>query len=188
MAPSRQALYDLLGIDDQLGANTRVAAVRREHRAAMAAPAAFGPSATPAQIRDALVSRFPGVPAQGLRGWPLGFSTVQFAAATLTVLTATATPQRPFQGNRLVVDIARTGATATGLVTVNTIRVGTTPQQISNQPNVSSMFLATAVGIMLELEPAQPGIQVQVDYGISALPAAADTVDIGTSLMNLTGS
>jgi hypothetical protein len=124
-----------------------------------------------------LIPRVPGVPMPGARLQPLGFGSSAFTVASGTVLSLTATPQRPFKGQRLVVDITRTGATATGLITITRLDVGTANQLVSSGPLAAAAFAATAFDVNLELDPATPGILIVVQLAISVAPAAADRVD-----------
>ncbi len=188
-------LYDLLGID-QLGAERvlarrgRAARPRSPSTARTAIAAATALQLAPPtadEIRADLTSAFPGVPPQGLLGWPLGFSTVLFALNTVTTAAATALPQRPIKANRLVVDVARTGTTATGLLTVDQIQVGTTPQQCSNQPLPSSMYSNVATDIVTDFMQAEPGIECRITYTLAA-PAllTTDTVNVASAFQNIT--
>ena len=130
-----------------------------------------------------LVSRTPGAPSVGPKNWPLGFNTVAFVLAGATTLRATARPQRPFKGSRLVVDIARTGATATGLITIGNFSVGQINQLVSAQPVGAGTFAATAFGTSLAVDQAQPGIDLTVDYTTSILPTGTDRIDVATTLI-----
>lgn len=136
-------------------------------------------------LKRALITETPGAPAQQAKFWPLGFTVVSFTALSGTALTATAAPQRPFKGNRLVIDIARTGATATGLVTLTQLLVGQTNQLVSAQPVGAGAFAAGAFDVALALTSCEPGIVLSAGLAISAAPAAADRVDIATTLIGL---
>lgn len=129
-----------------------------------------------------LIPRVPGVPMPGARLQPLGFGASAFTAASGTVLSLTASPQRPFKGQRLVVDITRTGASATGLVTITRLDVGTANQLVSSGSLGAAAFAATAFDVNLELDPATPGILIVVQFAISAAPAAADRVDFSATM------
>lgn len=118
----------------------------------------------------------------GARLQPLGFGASAFTAASGTVLSLQATPQRPFKGQRLVVDITRTGASATGLITITRLDVGTANQLVSSGPLSAAAFAATAFDVNLQLDPATPGILIVVQFAISAAPAAADRVDFSATM------
>lgn len=129
-----------------------------------------------------LIPRVPGVPMPGARLQPLGFGASAFTATSGTVLSLQATPQRPFKGQRLVVDITRTGATSTGLVTVTRLDVGTANQLVSSGPLSAAAFAATAFDVNLQLDPATPGILIVVQFAISAAPTVADRVDFSATM------
>jgi hypothetical protein len=129
-----------------------------------------------------LIPRVPGVPMPGARLQPLGFGSSAFTAASGTVLALQATPQRPFKGQRLVVDITRTGASATGLVTITRLDVGTANQLVSSGALGAAAFAATAFDVNLQLDPATPGILIVVQFAISVAPGAADRVDFSATM------
>jgi len=130
-----------------------------------------------------LVSRTPGAPSVGPKNWPLGFTTVAFLLGGATTLRATARPQRPFKGSRLVVDIARSGATATGQIIINSFSVGQINQLVSAQPVGAGTFAATAFGVSLAIDQSQPGIDLTIDYTTSLLPAGTDRIDVATTVI-----
>lgn len=125
-----------------------------------------------------LVPTVPGVPSAGLRLQPLGLGATQFNASSGTILTLSAQPQRPFKGMRLVLDITRTGTSATGLVTVTRLDVGTQNQLVASGPLAAAAFAATAFDVNLEMDPATPGITITVQIAITAAPAMTDVVDV----------
>jgi len=129
-----------------------------------------------------LIPRVPGVPMPGARLQPLGFGASAFTAASGLILTLQAQPQRPYKGQRLVVDITRTGATATGLVTVTRLDIGTTNQLVSSGALAAAAFAATAFDVNLQLDPATPGIIITVQFAISVAPGAADRVDFSATM------
>lgn len=126
-----------------------------------------------------LIPRVPGVPATGARLQPLGLGSSAFTAASGTSIALTARPQRPFKGQRLVIDITRTGASATGLVTITRLDVGTANQLVSSGALIAAAFAASAFDVNMQLDPATPGIDITVQFAISVAPGAADRVDFG---------
>lgn len=174
---------DLADLDDldlgslEIGAR-RARRGRQMVRSRGRAPARRGVS-VPARR---LIPRVPGVPMPGARLQPLGFGASAFTAASGTVLALQASPQRPFKGQRLVVDITRTGASATGLVTITRLDVGTANQLVSSGALGAAAFAATAFDVNLQLDPATPGILIVVQFSISAAPAGADRVDFSATM------
>lgn len=133
-----------------------------------------------------LIPSVPGVPMPGLRLQPLGFGASAFTDTSGTILALTARPQRPFKGQRLVVDITRTGPTATGLVTLTRVDVGTQNQLVSSGPLSASAFAATAFDVNLQLDPATPGIDMTLQFAISAAPGVGDRVDFSATIFGTT--
>lgn len=130
-----------------------------------------------------LIPATPGVPMPGVRLQPLGLGATAFTAASGTILALTAQPQRPFKGQRLVIDITRTGASATGLVTVTRLDVGTANQLVASSALSAAAFAPTAFDVNLQLDPATPGITITLQLAISAAPAGADRVDVGATIL-----
>jgi len=130
-----------------------------------------------------LLPNVPGVPARGLGEQPLGLGATAFTATSGTLLTLTGQPQRPFRGRRLILDITRTGASATGLVTVTRLDVGADNQLPGAGAIGAGAFGSTAVGVDLDLDPATPGVIVTVQLNISAAPVMTDRVDISGTLI-----
>jgi hypothetical protein len=130
-----------------------------------------------------LIPSVPGAPQIGLRLEPLGFTDVAFTATSGTALAATTRPQRPFKGKRLVCDIARTGATATGLVRVTEISIGTNNQMVSRNPIGAGAFAATAFDVNLELAACSTALDITVGYSLSVAPAMTDRIDVGTTML-----
>jgi len=120
-----------------------------------------------------------GVPRRGVHMQPLGLGSTAFTAASGTILALTGTPQRPFRGQRLTLDITRTGATSTGLVTVTRLDVGSDNQLVSAQSLIAAAYSPTAIDNNVLFDVAVPGIIVTVTLAISVAPGGADRVDVG---------
>lgn len=129
-------------------------------------------------------TKFVGSPPRGAREWPLGFPVASFVNAGPTAITVVSAPQRVFKGARLVIDIARGGATATGLVTITNLAIGAVDQRIAAQPLAAGAFAPNAFGVELDLDPAQPGIDITIGLALGA-PAlgVGDTVDVSVVLI-----
>jgi hypothetical protein len=170
---------DIADLEDmgslEIGARKRRARAKRAKRAIRAARRAGVPARR-------LIPRVPGVPMPGARLQPLGFGASAFTATSGTVLSLQATPQRPYKGQRLVVDITRTGTTATGLITVTRLDVGTANQLVSSGSLSAAAFAPTAFDVNLQLDPATPGILITVQFAISAAPTMTDRVDFSATM------
>lgn|SRR6185503_16766991 len=135
-------------------------------------------------LASRLVPPVPGVPPPGVRRLPLGFPVAIFAAASGLALIRTTRPQIPMAGARLVVVVTRAGASATGLVTITDIKVGQRSQLGSVDPIPAEAFAPNAFGVALDLDPAQPGIDISLAFAITAAPAMTDTVNVAAALIN----
>ncbi len=133
-----------------------------------------------------LIPRVPGVPMPGLRLQPLGLGATAFTATSGTLLSLQASPQRPFQGQRLILDITRTGTTSTGLVTVSRLDVGTDNQLVGSGAISAGAFAATAFDANIRFAPATPGVNITCQLNISAAPTTTDRVDVGGTLFGTT--
>jgi len=135
---------------------------------------------------SAVQPQMPGVPDRGGRVQPLGFENGAFTSAGPAVVTIRARPQRPLRGGRLVADFTRTGATATGLLTLVQLVVATDGQLLSGDPISFAALSPNAFGVGVNLSPAAVGNEIFATVAISALPAAADRVDFNLTLFGLT--
>lgn len=124
-----------------------------------------------------------GAPSAGAKEWPLGLSTVTFLPASGTLLSAIARPQRLFRGRRLVVTINRSAGAAALAVTVNQVFIGADNQLIAATPLPADGFAFNAVDTSLLFSPASPGIDVTIQYAISAAPAAGEFVIVNTMII-----
>ncbi len=133
-----------------------------------------------------LIPNIPGVPMPGVRLQPLGMGATAFTATSGTLLQLQASPQRPFQGQRLILDITRTGATATGLVTVSRLDVGTDNQLVGSGAISAAAFQPTAFDANVRFAPATPGVNITVQLNVSAAPTMTDRIDIGGTIFGTT--
>lgn len=91
--------------------------------------------------------------------------------------------QKPFQSRRLLFTTARTGPTATGLVT-GQIFVGVDLNQAAIQPvDLEALGAPTAFDTGLSLMQAPPGVIVQIISSISTTPTAPDNVVCSASFL-----
>ena len=173
--------YDDMGEDEADALVLSGAELGRRVR--RAAPAQRPPAARPAwgasnARRAALTAYQPdagGLPLDQ----PLPFTPVTFTATSGTALNLVAQPQRAFQMRRIVIDIARSGATSTGAVSVTSIKVGVDEQLTATGSLPAVMFSATAINTVLKPAAARPGITVTIGLSLSA-PAITmtDTVTV----------
>jgi len=178
------AMYDdeLAGYDDDEG-DVGAFNFRRAFRSRGGRGYARAVSRRKAAYINKLIPRVPGTPTPGARNFPVGFGTFAFVNGGATAVNLIANPQRPIKGARLVVQVNRTGATATGLVTITTLLVGQNNQLVSAQALPAEAFAPGAFQTTLSLDPATPGIDITLGLSISAAPGAGDQVDVSAMLI-----
>jgi hypothetical protein len=111
------------------------------------------------------------------------FSEVTFALAAPGPLNAVAEPQKPFIGRRFAVDLARTGASAVGMVRLVALSVGVDPQQAAIGNVSVNNFSSVATATMLKIDGSLPGIKITAQYAVTAALAGADTILVNTTLI-----
>lgn len=134
---------------------------RRNRPAATARPASRGPSST-----------------QGYQE-PVGLGATAFTAASGTALPLTGTPLKTFKGRRLVIDFTRSGATATGLLTITTMMVGSVnqmPQGVTSLPVAA--YGAQAINNGWSFSECPASVPISMGLAISLAPTAPDRVDV----------
>lgn len=187
------ALDDYLGDDDEmLGAPRRRRSGARGRRGGVPGfGRALAPTSRAEAAAHALTPPIAGVPKPGARLEPLGFPAFAFVVGGATTITQQATPQKPFKGSRLVIDTARTnaGASASGLVTVTSLKVGVREVLVSAQPIGAGSFAPNAFGVELMMDEAVPGVLITLTLAISAAPTVVgDRVDCAGTIIGLSWS
>lgn len=162
----------------------RVAAPAAAAGALLAARAAQSPMAAP-QPLNALVSAVPGASARGGKVQPLGFTNGVFNATSGTTITVRARPQRPLRGGRLVGSFARQGASATGLLTLVSLFVGTDGQLLSGDPISFDALAPNAFGVGVNLTPAAVGQEIVATVAISGAPTMTDSVTFNLTMFGM---
>lgn len=117
--------------------------------------------------------------------WPLGIGVLSFDSTTGVVLNLQVTPQRPFRGERLVLDIRRNGASAQiPNVTLSDLRVGDIPQRVGGGLLSAEVFQPDAFGVRLSLDASVPGIIITLGFTLVG-PALApgDTITIAGAII-----
>jgi hypothetical protein len=128
----------------------------------------------------------PGVSQRGGRVQPLGFTPGRFTDTSGLALDVTATPQRPIRGGRLVGTYSRIGSSATGLLFLATLFVGTDGQLLSSDPIGYDMLAPNSFGVGVNFTPASVGNQLVAQVTISDAPTSEDSVPFSLSLWGLT--
>lgn len=121
----------------------------------------------------------PGViaPDQGMLPLPLtGSGGVNTFSATLANITFEGQLQKPFRGERLLVSVTRTGASAVGRL-ISQLFVGTDLQQL-DVPGFDAEQVGDpgAFGVRLTMKPATPGVFIRLVTALSSPLAGTDTI------------
>ncbi len=124
----------------------------------------------------------PGAPALGFRDLPVGLGASAFTASSGTSLTLSGSPGRPFKGRRLLVDITRTGTSATGLITITAFNIGDVNQLVGRGALLANGFTATAFGVDMQMSACAPALTISMVFAISAAPTMTDRVDFGAQI------
>jgi hypothetical protein len=137
-----------------------------------------------ARSRPPVVQQIAGISPVAAKEMPLGLGSCLFAVAQpLPSQTLSVQPQVPFRGRRLVIDIARTGTTSTGLVTVTAFAVGIKDQRGGFGVLGAGVFAPNATNIVLMMDPAGPGVTITLTITISAIPTTTDRVDVNATII-----
>lgn len=131
----------------------------------------------------ALKPAIPGVPEPAARNFPLGFGSFTFVNAGVTAAVLTASPQKPFKGSRLVIDVRRTAGAVAELVTITSLNIGQNNQLVSAAALPAEAFSPNSFQTVLSLDPATPGIDVVLGLAISAAPGVAETVTVSAMII-----
>jgi hypothetical protein len=91
--------------------------------------------------------------------------------------------QRPFRGERWLISVVRTGASAVGRIR-GQIFVGADLAQLDVAPvDMELLGQANAFGVRLTMKPAQPGVFLRVVTTLSVPLAGADTIQVEMMLL-----
>jgi hypothetical protein len=144
-------------------------------------PAYPGPMAAAPTPVQQLVAPIPGASARGTKVQPLGFEPGAFTAGSPTTIIVRAHPERPFRGGRLMSDISRNGASATGLITLSQLLVGTDGQLLSADGIGLGTLAPTAFGAGVNLTPCAVGQTIAATLTYTG-PAIAGTDSVQVAL------
>lgn len=167
-----EVLGEVLG-DDGIEGDDEVGARRRARGGMLRLPP------KPAWRRQVIT---PGVNAPSVGTIPLplvpdaGGGT--FTSA-LTFINFRARPQKPFQGQRLLAQVFRTGASASGLAAVTSgVFIGTDLQQGQIGQYNLEFFTPTAFGVSMVFQPAEAGIDIVVPVNLTGALAPGDLLSV----------
>lgn len=117
----------------------------------------------------------PGVnaPDEGMETLPMGNFTYTLAAQTNTF---SGQVQVPFRGERWLIRVVRTGASATGVILAQLFMGKDLAQLDVAQIDLESLAAGGNFGTRLTHKPVQPGVFVRAITGLSTALAGADTI------------
>jgi len=120
----------------------------------------------------------PGViaPDQGLLPLPLTGTNGNTFDVNNANITFEGQLQKPFRGERLLVSVVRTGATAVGRL-ISQLFVGTDLQQLDVTGfDAEQVGDPGAFGVRLTMKPAQPGVFIRLVTALSTPVTGTDTI------------
>ncbi len=125
----------------------------------------------------------PGVNIPDEDMWPLPLKPLSAGGiftATATQITWQGQLQKPFRGERFLVQVSRTGASAAGLQVMGQQFVGVNLQQAEIDPfNIELVGQANSFGTRLTLNAAEPGVLIRVQcFLFGGALAGADTIAV----------
>jgi hypothetical protein len=121
----------------------------------------------------------PGViaPDQGMLPLPLtGSGGTNTFTAAIANITFEGQLQKPFRGERLLVSVVRTGASAVGRL-IGQLFVGTDLQQLDVAGfDLEQVGDPQAFGVRLTMKPATPGVFIRIVTALNVALAGTDTI------------
>lgn len=132
-----------------------------------------------------LVAPISGVPSRGLRkSWlPFAANLTFISTAPANPQNLTVQPQKPFRATRQVYVVARTGATATGLLSLAGLDIGANRQAAGIGFAPLEAFGPTAFDVDVDLDPASTSINVVAQVQTSLVPTSPDNIVVSGVLI-----
>lgn len=122
-----------------------------------------------------IASAIPGIPSSGPRAKPGGLSVSVFNLTSGVRLVATAQVQAPMNPVRLLATVGRNGVSATGLITIDSIKFGSEEQTI-NAGTPIELFGPTVWNASMVLDEIAAALTMAITMTISAAPTTTDSV------------
>jgi hypothetical protein len=109
-----------------------------------------------------------------------GSNTFALALQTINFI---ANVQKPFRGERMLVNTVRTGATAIGRL-IGQLFVGVDLQQLDvNGFDLEQIGSPNAFGVRLTMIPVVPGVQISIPTRLTTAIAGTDTIGVTVTLI-----
>lgn len=173
---------DIAG-DDDIGYDDLGAFFRRGRKAPRRAswgrprlpPAVMAPRAAALVTPDQ-----PGAPSRRIGIYPAAFPLLHFALADgVNVKSVTMNPQTSFKGQRMFVQVIRSGTSAALTAPLITqMLVGMTPVILTPDGVPAEMFQPSAFDTNLLLPPTEPGVLYQLSMRLTAALTTTDTITV----------
>lgn len=173
---------DIAG-DDDIGYEDLGAVFRPRGRGRRAPARGWGgrPRLPAAPRAAALVSPDqPGAPSRRIGIYPAAFPLLSFALADgVNVKSVNMNPQTSFKGQRMFVQVIRSGTSAALTAPLITqMLVGMTPVILTPDGVPAEMFQPSAFDTNLLLPPTEPGVLYQLSMRLTAALAGTDTITV----------
>lgn len=180
---------DVMGDDidgDDVDGDEVVGLVKRNPRTGRASVMRVSPKRNMVQLAKKPSWRrqaAPGVNFPDEDMWPLPLKPLSASGiftATATQITWQGQLQKPFRGERFLVQVSRTGPSAAGLQVMGQQFVGVNLQQAEIDPfNIELVGQANSFGTRLTLNAAEPGVLIRVQcFLFGGALAGADTIAV----------
>ena len=140
-----------------------------------------------AQAANPLQQVPPNANRTGVCSNPMGVGFVSFTNTSGRVLSLQAKPQRGFRGERLVIDIRRSGPTAEASpVILSKLMVGDYNQLVGGGPLPADIFANNSVGVRLDLDASYPGVIIDMEFQIPTTLAVGDGIFVSVGIIGST--
>lgn len=128
-------------------------------------------------------SRVPGSSDLSQLMSPLGLGVGTLTNA-VNVVTLTAAPQRPFRGERLIIDLARSSGATVVPVRITEFKIGENSQLVGAGALPAEAFDPAAFGVRLAMSPSAPGILIllRIETDSGAVPVG-ETISVTSAII-----
>lgn len=127
-------------------------------------------------------AQVPGSPSAAELLSPLGLGGGTLTS-TSPSLQLEASPQRPFRGERLIIDVRRSAGAANIPVVVRALKVGENSQFVGSSGVPADVFRPDAFGVRLAMSAATPGILIVLALDAGATIPVGETIDISAAII-----
>lgn len=180
------AISSSVGGLQHVGYDETGAAIFRQFQRGAPAPRRIAPTHQGAHPGEPAVSRvyskLPGIPSQDSVMIPMPLLTSAFTATSGVSLPVNQAPTKGFRPRRMVYVETRTGASATGLVTLLTPTIGSRVQAAASGALSAQQYAPNAYDTDVKWDDLQPGVPLTMTVAITVAPTTTDRVDFALSV------